>query len=362
MQQLIYSILLYTLFSILPYDEKHAVIPTYTTVQPIIQQQVSVTPAPKVLYTGHIEHLFFHPLIAYPKRAFRNDYQQNNMDDWFVTITEFNKILQSLYDKQFILININDIYEKEIRNGKTFIRKKNLYLPKGKKPLVLSIDDVNYYNYMKNYGVINRIILDKKGNVAALSTNNNGENILSYNNDIIPLLDMFVKKHPDFSLNGAKGMLNVTGFNGLLGYKINQSMRERNTAIRVIKRLKETGWYFASHSYGHPNHQNIHPSALQKDIEKWEKEIRPLVGPTQVYVYPYGSTLTMNDEKLQMLLQKNFYIFLGVGKESYEVIYSKAVFIDRRHADGIGLRHQRKRFLDLYDAQLILDTNNRPQR
>ncbi|MED2764970.1 polysaccharide deacetylase family protein [Bacillus thuringiensis] len=362
MQQLKYLVILYTLLPILFYYEKHTVIPTYKAVQPFTQQQKSVNPAPKVLYAGHVEHLFFHPLIAYPKRAFKNDYQQNNMDDWFVTVTEFNKILQSLYNKQFILVNINDIYEKKIRNGNALIRKKRLYIPKGKKPIVLSIDDVNYYDYMKKYGVINRLVLDKKGDIAAFSTNDKGKDALSYDNDIIPLLDDFVKKHPDFSLNGAKGMLNVTGFNGILGYKINQSTQERNTAIRVIKRLKETGWYFASHSYGHPNHQKMNTTALQKDINKWEKEIRPLVGPTQVYVYPYGSTLNINDEKLQMLLQQKFYIFLGVGKESYEKIYPKAIFIDRRHADGIGLRNQRKHFLDLYDSQDVLDTYNRPQR
>ncbi|PHC35893.1 hydrolase, partial [Bacillus toyonensis] len=55
-------------------------------------------------------------------------------------------------------------------------------------------------------------------------------------------------------------------------------------------------------------------------------------------------------------------IFLGVGYESYEEMHTKAVFIDRRHADGIELRHQRKQFLDLYDSQNVLDTKNRPQR
>ncbi|MEH7154323.1 hypothetical protein CN404_28870 [Bacillus thuringiensis] len=352
-------ILLCTLCSgVFYYYEKNELLPTSKEVQSITQKQLSVSSSQKVLYKGRIEHLFFHPLIAYPQRAFRNDYQQNSMDDWFVTATEFNKILQSLYDKHFILVNINDIYEKNTKNGEVLIRKKNLYIPKGKKPIVLSIDDVNYYDYMRKYGTINRLVLDKKGDIAALSINNKGENILSYDNEIIPLLDDFVKKHPDFSLNNAKGMLNVTGFNGILGY---QSDQEKKNVIRIIKRLKETGWYFASHSYGHPNHQKISASTLKKDSDKWEKEIGPLIGPTQVYVYPYGSALNINDARLQILLQKGFYIFLGVGNESYEEIYPKAVFLDRRHADGIGLRYQRKQFLDLYDSQDILDTYNRPQ-
>ncbi|MGH1286449.1 hypothetical protein [Bacillus toyonensis] len=105
------------------------------------------------------------------------------------------------------------------------------------------------------------MVLDRKGDIAALSTNDKGHTVLSYDNDIIPLLDAFVKKHPDFSLRGAKGMLNVTGFNGILGYNSHQSTKEKKAAVRGIKRLKETGWYFASHSYGHPNLQKIHASA-----------------------------------------------------------------------------------------------------
>ncbi|PHC36255.1 polysaccharide deacetylase, partial [Bacillus toyonensis] len=212
-------VLLYAFMPIFScYNEKQDVSPTYKNGQPIMQNTVPAKPLQKVLYTGPIEHLFFHPLIAYPQRAFKNDYQQNSMDDWFVTVAEFNNILQSLYDKHFILVNILDIYEKNIKNGKTFIQKEKLYIPKGKKPIVLSIDDVNYYPYMKKYGVINRLVLDRKGDIAALSTNDKGHTVLSYDNDIIPLLDAFVKKHPDFSLRGAKGMLNVTGFNGILGY------------------------------------------------------------------------------------------------------------------------------------------------
>lgn len=363
MDLLKYFVLLFTCMPTFScYYEQQDVSPVYKQVQPTMQKTAPVKPPQHVLYKGPIEHLFFHPLIAYPQRAFKNDYQQNSMDDWFVTVSEFNKILQSLYDKHFIVVNIQDIYEKNIKNGKTFIQKKDLYIPKGKKPIVLSIDDVNYYPYMKKYGVIHRLVLDRKGNIAARSTNDKGHNVLSYNNDIIPLLDAFVKKHPDFSLRGAKGMLNVTGFNGVLGYNSHQSTKERKAALRVIKRLKETGWYFASHSYGHPNHQNIQASALKKDSDKWEKEVHSLIGPTPVYVYPYGSALSIRDTKLQLLLQKGFYIFLGVGHESYEEMHAKAVLIDRRHADGIGLRHQRKQFLDLYDSQNVLDTKNRPQR
>ena len=50
-------------------------------------------------YDGVVEHLFFHPVVAYPELAFDGDNQANGIDDYMVTVDEYNKILQSVYDK-----------------------------------------------------------------------------------------------------------------------------------------------------------------------------------------------------------------------------------------------------------------------
>lgn len=52
-----------------------------------------------VPYDGIVEHLFFHPIIAYPELAFDGDAQANGLDDFMVTVDEFNKILDSVYEK-----------------------------------------------------------------------------------------------------------------------------------------------------------------------------------------------------------------------------------------------------------------------
>ena len=49
-----------------------------------------------VAYDGVVEHMFFHPVIAYPELAFDGDYQTQGLDDWMVTVEEFNRILLSL--------------------------------------------------------------------------------------------------------------------------------------------------------------------------------------------------------------------------------------------------------------------------
>ncbi|SFI61101.1 polysaccharide deacetylase family protein [Thermoflavimicrobium dichotomicum] len=328
-------------------------------------------------YNGPVEHLFFHPLIAYPKKAFRGDFQSKEMDKWFVTIPEFHRILDSLYKRNFILVNINDVYGEIEKNGEKVIERKKLMVPKGKKPIIISIDDLNYYqeNHI-DYGTVSKLVLDKNGEIATLSVDEQGRKVISKNNEIVPILDDFVKKHPDFSLNGAKGTINLTGYEGILGYRTNvkkynpatrqfdldnpQYQKEREAVKPIIKRLKETGWNFASHSYHHRDHSKITLEKLIDDSTKWKKEVESLVGPTKIYVYPFGASIPAGDPRIEHLYKMGFRIFQPVGSQTYEEYHGKMLFIDRRHADGIGLRKQAHLFTDLYDAKSILDTKNRP--
>ncbi|MCI9461340.1 MAG: hydrolase [Oscillibacter sp.] len=76
-----------------------------------------------VPWTGIVEHLFFHPVIAYPELAFDGDNQANGLDDFMVTVDEYNKILQSVYDKGYILVDINSVWsEEEGEDGPHMVR------------------------------------------------------------------------------------------------------------------------------------------------------------------------------------------------------------------------------------------------
>ena len=62
-----------------------------------------------------VEHLFFHPVIAYPEFAFSSAVpqdRQEGLDDWMVPWTKFNKILQSVYEKGYILVNMCDVWSE----------------------------------------------------------------------------------------------------------------------------------------------------------------------------------------------------------------------------------------------------------
>ncbi|NYK51102.1 polysaccharide deacetylase, partial [Salmonella enterica subsp. enterica serovar Typhimurium] len=75
----------------------------------------------------------------------------------------------------------------------------------------------------------------------------------SETNDIVPILNQFVKDHPDFSLNDQKGVVALTGYNGVLGYRTNELnnkdyLKRKKDAEKVVKAMKRDGWTFASHS------------------------------------------------------------------------------------------------------------------
>ena len=96
-----------------------------------------------------IPHIFFHTLIADTARAFDGDPEQGGYNQFMATIKEFNAVLQSLYERGFVLVDIHDVAgPQQQADGSTKYVAGDIYLPAGKKPIVLSQDDVCYYEYM----------------------------------------------------------------------------------------------------------------------------------------------------------------------------------------------------------------------
>ena len=79
-------------------------------------------------YDGVVEHLFFHPIVAFPELAFDGDYKSDGIDDWMVTAGEYLKILESVYEKGYVLVDIADCWsEQTTEDGQTRMVKNTLY-------------------------------------------------------------------------------------------------------------------------------------------------------------------------------------------------------------------------------------------
>ena len=195
---------------------------------------------------------------------------------------EFKKFVQALYDYGFILIDPAICIENPSGDGKTFKFVDQLMLPEGKKPLIMSFDDVVYDSRKMHCGMVDKIIVDENGELASYTKHLTGEEVISYDNEFIPILEQFCKEHPDFSHNGAKGVIALTGFAGVLGYRTNRQSENRDAEIaeakKVVDVLKEHGWTFASHSYSHTNFANASLEKVKDDTQKWQNEVQNIVG------------------------------------------------------------------------------------
>ena len=341
-----------------------------------------------------VEHLFFHPVIAYPQWAFHDgptpQSQKDGLDDWMVTVDEFNKILQSVYDNGYILVRMEDVWSEQINeNGEARMVRNTLKLPEGKKPLVISFDDVNYYPYMLEEGFTSKLVLGDDGQIWAECTDPyTKETFLTQDLDATTLLDKFVLEHPDFSLNGAKAIYSLTGYQGIFGYRTQNDIdiaaddparpafdakrqQEIEAVKPVIQRLKETGWTFGSHTWGHINLSTSSMERIQRDTLRWAEEVGSLVGPTNILFYPHGARPDGDHdqgesygEQFKWLQSQGFRVFASVGINSYSQVKStiSAVICDRLHPDGTTLRSVRARewYQQFYDATQIIDLSVRP--
>lgn len=316
-------------------------------------------------YNGAIRHIFFHPLIIYPEMAFDGDSIAQGYNEWFVTVREFNKILHSLYSKNYILVDMEKLYETKEQNGKRSIVKKKLMLPEGKKPLIISVDDLNYYDYMKENGNAHKLVIDNEGNAAAYSVSPEGQEKVDRNSEIVPIIDQFVEQHPDFSLDGAKGIIALTGYAGILGYHTEDPGSkdyaiEKEEALKVVERLKETGWSFASHGYGHLHSNKVTFDRLKKDTEKWKADVESLIGPTDIYIYPYGEEIPIRNPKFQMLMSEGFNIFCPVGNTGFQIAAENYVQMDRMNIDGTAFFYRKEKLSDMFDVDDVVDALRPP--
>lgn len=322
---------------------------------------------------GQYYHIFFHSLAADTAKTFDGDYDAAGYDMYMTTVSEFKAMLPLLQDAGFILYDITDMVERV--DGKAVFR--DIYLPAGKKPLVISIDDVNYYNYMLDDGFASRLDVDDEGNVVTIMGGtivDHGEKVLTvdggeatYDGDVMPILDAYVKEHPEFSWQGAKGIVAITGYAGAFGYRITdlhlfdeetqQWMLDKTRA--VAQALRDSGWQIACHSYTHNQYWNkktITMEQEQYDIGRWLGEIAPYVGDTNIFISPFGVSFDGTDERFRYLVDNGFWIYCPV--DSYQPCYVKDDYMiqGRINLDGLTMKRYPERVQKYYfDPTPILD-------
>lgn len=340
-----------------------------------------------------VTHIFYHTLVVDPERAFAN--QETNPqavgnNQWMTTVSEFEKITQEMYDRGFVMVSIHDLIEVTTdESGATVFKPATIMLPPGKKAFVMSLDDLSYYHSYDGYGYASKLVLDENGKVTCEYIQADGTTVLGAY-DAVPLMDRFIEEHPDASYKGAKGIIALTGYNGILGYRTDISYSDINGDLKADKRkwlednpdfdleqqraeakkiadaMKESGWEFASHTWGHLRVGDISLDRLQADTQKWRENVEPLVGATDTIIFAHGQDLGLwgnydeSNEKYQYLREQGYSIFCNVDSKQYNTWFGTDYMRQgRRNLDGFRIYFnsigEQDNLSDLFDSTEIID-------
>lgn len=336
-----------------------------------------------------ITHVFFHTLVVDVKRALTDTHQGRQWNSVMTTIPEFKEIIKQLYERGYVMVHLHDIAGMEEQDDGSFkMVKKQIMLPEGKIPFVMSQDDVNYYVYMENHGFADRIVLDENGKLKTRYTDAQG-NVSVGNYDLIPILDEFVEEHPDFSYHGHKAIIALTGYDGVLGYRTdetfdpnspafdsknapNHNIEEDIERVRTLtSALKQAGYEFASHSWGHISFKSRSLEDIQRDTDKWIRNVGHLLPePCDTLIYPFGADIGdwnpyqagHQEGKFDYLESVGFRYFCNVDSKRAWMQYGDNYLRQgRRNLDGYRLfesySERADRLSDIIDVKKVFDTD-----
>lgn len=125
---------------------------------------------------NQVTHIFYHSLVVDPQKAFFQDNKQTEgFCEWMTTVEEFNRITQQMYDNGYVLVALHDLVKQTVdENGTVHFTEGDIYLPEGKKPYVLSLDDLSYYHSYDGRGIATKMVIDENGKPTCEYTQDDG--------------------------------------------------------------------------------------------------------------------------------------------------------------------------------------------
>lgn len=326
---------------------------------------------------GDVPNLSFHVLIADPNRAYKDKTYSSSYKKNFVTITEFAAILQQLYDNGYVLVDLDDFYgtQHNSSSGRDVFVETELLLPAGKKPVMITETNANYYTYMvdpnedgkpdaKGAGFASKLCYD--GEFYNEFVNADGS-ISTGAYDLVPILEEFIESNPDFSYKGARATIAFSGYDGVLGYRINSTrlsaaelQAEREGAAAIVQALKDAGYTLACYTYNNLNYSTKDASSIQTDLRKWSEQIAPWIGELNVLVFAkdgdIGDTNPYSGSKFNVVYNAGFRFFMGTSDAPWNQVNDLYIRHNRINVTGTNLKSHAELFDGMFDASSVLDS------
>ena len=377
-------------------------IPGYESEPEIIDEIARYTATKATLVSVDVTavpHIFYHSLIVDTDRAFDETKWSGDeiagVNAWMTTIAEFDAITQQMYDNGYVLVRLRDLVKETTDADGTvhFVKNNELLLPAGKKAYVLSIDDWSYYHSYTGKGFADKAVVDENGDLKIQYTDAQGNTTVG-DYDVVARLNTFLEEHPDGAYKGARGLIAMTGYNGVFGYrtdrayqtgeKLDEDQRvwlsehpdfdydtEVEEAKKVAEAVKNSGWEFACHTWGHLSVTGKSASTLATDFEKWKNTVEPITGKVDTIIFAHGADIgswkdydASSNEQYAYYKGEGFRFYCNVDASTKSWVQIRDEYVRQGRIDCDGLQMYRavaglakqNVFEDLFDVNTVFDT------
>ena len=255
-----------------------------------------------------VPNLSFRTLVADLQKAVSDPDRGSRYAARHITTDEFTRILNQLYENGYVLVSLYDFAVPVTgADGSVGVNRTGIRLPEGKKPIILTQEGVNFYSHTEKCGgFADRLIVNEKGELTCVLGDREGDF------DLVPVLNSFLMEHPDFSYEGARATIALSGYEGLFG----MDLSERDAIKAVADKLRAQGYDIACYTYADMEYADYGASGVQEDLTKWAEQITPILGQTDILVYPTGGEIKGHEpysgSKYDALHSAGFRYFVGV--------------------------------------------------
>lgn len=330
-----------------------------------------------------IPNLSFHVLVADMGRAIADQENGGQYNRNFVSTSEFEKILSQLYANNYVLVDFNSFVSSNSVDGTSTVYIENsIWLPEGKKPVMITETLVNYLGYMIDgnddgvadaggAGFASRLVVDDNGDIKAEYVDGSGATQVG-NYDLVPILEDFIADHPDFCYKGARATLAVCGYEGIFGYRIqSESIANKGQdyyneqvvgATKLVEALKEKGYTLACYSFENKDYSNISAAMVNEDLQKWKSQISPVIGEIDTIVFARGTDIgDYTGGKFDVLYNNGFRFMIKSADTPYTEVNTNYVRQSRLMVTGENMVSKASMFTDygLFEPNAVLDLATR---
>ena len=301
-----------------------------------------------------IPNLSFRTLVADLQKASADPDRGSRYKKNYITTDEFTRILNQLYENGYVLVSLSDFaVATTVEDGSVGVTRTSIRLPEGKKPIILTQEGVNYYSHMeKSGGFADSLTVSESGELTCRMGDTEGAF------DLVPLLNEFLAEHPDFSYEGARATIAVCGYEGVFGIPLTETAEIQ----AVADQLRAQGYDIACYTYADMEYADYGVAGLQEDLDKWFAEVTPVLGETDILVYPTGGDIkgqeAYSGSKYDALHGYGFRYFVGTGSgASWGMTSTQYARHIRTIVSAVNLAEHPDWFAGMFDAATVLSAD-----